>query len=72
MTIGELKTRLAELQNESALGDDTPLILSKDAEGNGFSPLAEMTVEFYAATSTWSGELDDDEGVESIVLWPVN
>ena len=52
MTIDELRQQLAELD----LPGDTPVILSKDAEGNGFSPLVEAETAMYAADSTWSGE----------------
>lgn len=38
------------------LPDDMPVILSKDAEGNGFSPLASAGPGRYEPTSTWSGE----------------
>lgn len=52
------------------------IILSKDSEGNGFSPLHSVTHEMYIAESTWSGELatDDYENFKfnSIVLWPIN
>lgn len=33
------------------------VVMSKDSEGNGFSPLADMSTESYAADSTWSGEI---------------
>jgi hypothetical protein len=52
MTIDELRKRLDDLN----MPGDTPVILSKDAEGNGFSPLVEAEVAMYAADSTWSGE----------------
>ena len=32
------------------------MILRKDAEGNGHSPLAEAWESMYAAESTWSGQ----------------
>lgn len=52
MTIDEFRRQLAELD----LPGDTPVILAKDAEGNGFSPLVEAETAMYAAESTWSGE----------------
>jgi hypothetical protein len=52
MTIDELRKQLDGL---NAPGD-TPVILAKDAEGNGFSPLTEAEVAMYATVSTWSGE----------------
>lgn len=53
------------------------VVQSKDAEGNGFSPLDELCVSKYLADSTWSGEVihpdDDYEGsVDVVCLWPVN
>ena len=35
---------------------DRKVILSRDAEGNGFSPLADAGESMYVADSTWSGE----------------
>lgn len=54
-----------------------PVILEKDAEGNGYSPLADASERTYLATSTWSGEIispdGDYEGAERVVvLGPVN
>lgn len=50
---------------------DTPIIMSKDGEGNRFSPLSASTPDSYLAETTWSGDLDGS-GVPVIVLWPVN
>jgi len=36
---------------------DRQVILEKDAEGNGYSPLADATEGLYEADSTWSGEM---------------
>jgi hypothetical protein len=49
-TCGELADYLA------AQPRDRKVILRKDAEGNGHSPLAEAWEAMYAAESTWSGE----------------
>jgi hypothetical protein len=52
ITVGELREKLAQLP------DDMPVILEKDAEGNGYSPLAAVsTDERYEPESTWSGEV---------------
>lgn len=45
---------IAELQKYHA---DREVIMSKDGEGNNFSPLADMSAGIYVPTSTWSGEL---------------
>ena len=79
MTVGGLKTAL------EAFPDDTIVVMAKDGEGNGFSPLYEGTLERYEAESTWSGEVlytndqDDDvdgseseDGVPAVILWPTN
>ena len=51
------------------LPSDTPVVLSRDAEGNGYSPLACAQPE-----TTWRGDLAaEDEGLphNAAVLWPV-
>lgn len=53
MTLDDLRAELAKLDH---LPGDTPVVLSKDSEGNGFSPLAEVETAMYRAESTWSGE----------------
>jgi hypothetical protein len=50
-TVGELMDYLATQPR------DRKLVLSKDAEGNGFSPLTEAAEAMYLADSTWSGSL---------------
>lgn len=49
-TVGELADFLATQPR------DRKIILRKDAEGNGHSPLAEAWEAMYAAYSTWSGQ----------------
>jgi hypothetical protein len=34
---------------------DAEIVLSKDGEGNSFSPLADHSVGYYVPDSTWSG-----------------
>lgn len=53
MTVKELKQAL------EGVDDSRIVIMSKDEEGNGFSPLAEASTEndVYMADSTWSGEI---------------
>lgn len=38
------------------LDPTTALIQSRDAEGNGFSPVADISIGFYRADSSYSGE----------------
>lgn len=73
MTVGEL---LGILQRVPA---DTPVILGKDAEGNGFSPLNDVEQGFYEAESTYHGEFVrttpyplGPEVVLALLLNPVN
>jgi hypothetical protein len=49
-TVGELMNYLATQPL------DRKVILRKDAEGNGHSPLAEAWEAMYSADSTWSGD----------------
>jgi len=79
-TVGQLKEQLAGLR------DDLLVVLSEDEEGNGFSPLADVTLGKYAADSTWSGQYfdaptiparaDEDQppadAVDVVCLWPTN
>jgi hypothetical protein len=50
-TVGDLMDFLA------AQPRDRKVILRKDGEGNGHSPLAEAGEGLYVADSTWSGEM---------------
>lgn len=52
MNVKELKEAIADLP------DDMEVILQKDGEGNGYSPLADIDSEaIYIPESTWSGEV---------------
>lgn len=69
MKVKELIDALKELPQ------DALVVMSKDAEGNGYSPLADIGQYKYAAHCTWAGEIyptDEEEGEEAIVFWPVN
>ena len=79
MTVRQLIEALSRCPNPDAI-----VILQKDAEGNGFSPLRDEAsndvsiVEGYVADSTWSGEVHDPDEMEPgdytpcIVLVPIN
>lgn len=73
MTVGELLFKLTELEDEQL---DYQVVMSKDAEGNSFSPLDEIVVGAYTPDSTWSGEFTDIEmpagSTNAVCLWPVN
>ena len=53
MTVNQLRDALADLTD---LPGDALVILQKDAEGNGYSPLYSVDRAQYAPDSTWSGE----------------
>jgi len=68
----KVKQFIKELQK---LSQDALVVLAKDAEGNGFSPLFECSTEFYMPSSTYSGDLvgNEEEGSEqAVVIWPIN
>lgn len=50
LTVADLQAALALLPS------DMPVVLAKDGEGNGFSPLAATDPAMYLAATTWSGE----------------
>jgi len=70
VTAGQLRERLA------GIPDDTLVVLAKDGEGNGFSPLSlgadgRLGVAWYVPESTWAGDVydltpdpDDPDGYE--------
>ncbi|MER5750661.1 hypothetical protein [Streptomyces sp. NPDC002088] len=52
MTLAELRAALDALN----LPDDTLVVIAKDAEGNGHSPLVDADHAMYRADTTWLGE----------------
>lgn len=63
------------------LPEDHEVILSKDGEGNSYSPLSSHGTYMYLPESTWSGEIFSEEDAEesellygenAVVFWPVN
>ena len=50
MTVGELIQQLQALEAPHRI-----VVMAKDAEGNGYSPLSSMWIGAYAPDSTWSG-----------------
>lgn len=59
------------------IGDDALVVLARDGEGNGFSPLDEVGEYRYLPETKWSGVLVDEDPagpdvVTALVLWPVN
>jgi hypothetical protein len=81
MTVAQLKKLLVQFP------DDLKVILSKDGEGNEFSPFDGHSIGYYFKESSYSGTfiyeedlaeaeeefgLEVDEGEKVICLWPVN
>ena len=71
MNVGDLKK---DLEN---FPDDMQVVLSRDVEGNGYSPLAFVGEGIYEPYNTYSGEFysledTDDDGERVIAFWPVN
>jgi hypothetical protein len=62
----------------SRLDPDTKVIIAKDAEGNSYSPLAEVDSGKYVPETEWSGdfysEYSDEcvDGERCLVLFPAN
>lgn len=74
MTKAQLIAELADVP------DDALVVLSRDSEGNGYSPLCNVGMCRYAAETTWRGEIDHPDepfdpptlGVVAVALWPVS
>lgn len=77
MTVAEL---IAQLRN---FPPHDIVVMSKDGEGNSYSPLSGLDMAKYVAESTWEGFLldeddeDEDEelkesAVPCVVFWPTN
>ncbi len=76
MKVSELIEILKDLPQEHEV------VMSKDGEGNSFSPCANFGLQMYIPDSTWSGEILSEEDIEegetqeyienAVVLWPTN
>jgi hypothetical protein len=53
MNIGELRKII------EGLDDSTEIIMAKDVEGNGYSPLDQCRQWLYVPKSTWAGNVYD-------------
>lgn len=62
MKVGRLKELLKNIDN------DRIIVLSRDSEGNSYSPLAEIDDSYvYVAETTWSGEIYIDKLTPELV-----
>jgi hypothetical protein len=78
MNVAQLKEALTNLP------DDCLVVLAKDAEGNTFSPVEELSEGLYSPIRSWFGDFiqlenvgDENyfqlpEGIPAVVIWPVN
>lgn len=74
MKVKELVEQLLEMDQEALI------VLQKDSEGNGFSPLSDCYDAVYLPDSTYSGtvphpdDVDPDETgyINAIILFPIN
>ena len=69
ITVQELIKKLEKLPLQSIV------VMSKDSEGNEFSPLVQIEDLYYIPENDWSGEIDykpSDKSQKCIVLWPTN
>lgn len=78
MTVKQLRDLLNKLPG------DVNIILSRDAEGNMFSPLDSVTSGIYIAQTTYCGDFNELHTLgefdishapgesEAVCLWPVN
>ena len=55
MTVRKLIKELGKLDPKRIV------VMSRDAEGNGFSPLADVATGAYTPDTTWSGEVHLEE-----------
>lgn len=75
MKVGELKKVLEELTKSYLGAEDWEVVMSKDGEGNSFSPLYEFSTVEYTPENSWSGEIDEpleEDDFNAICLWPTN
>lgn len=52
MTVEQLIKKLEKIENKKRI-----VVMSRDAEGNGYSPLSGFWEASYKAETTWSGEV---------------
>ena len=69
MTVKQLIKKLQDLPQNALV------VMSKDSEGNSFSPLSEGSTEWYVPDSSYSGDLVEEKekgAKQAVVLWPTN
>ena len=53
------------IETLSALPPDSVVVLQRDAEGNGYSPMAGAEAAKYMPETTWSGECPHPDDIEN-------
>lgn len=65
MKVSEFREALAKFP------DDAIVVVAKDAEGNAFAPLDEMSLGAYERTGAWSGDftcINEDDDFEDFFI----
>lgn len=61
------------IETLSTLHPETLVVLSRDSEGNSYSPMSQSySLECYRAENSWRGDIDVEDSVPCVVLYPVN
>lgn len=69
----KVKELISELQK---LDPEAEVVLSKDSEGNNFSPAADFSIGKYCPENTYSGEFvsedNESDSIKAVCIWPTN
>jgi hypothetical protein len=75
MKVKELLQILKNLEAASPETLEYEVVMSRDAEGNGYSPLYNTALVRYEEDNSWGGEVsgwDEDVEMNAFCLWPSN
>ncbi len=75
MKVKELLQILKNLEAASPETLEYEVVMSRDAEGNGYSPLYNTALVRYEKDNSWGGEVsgwDEDVEMNAFCLWPSN
>jgi len=75
MKVKELLQILKNLEATCPEVLEYEVVMSRDAEGNGYSPLYNTALVRYESDSSWGGEVsgwDEDIEANAFCLWPTN
>jgi hypothetical protein len=72
----QIEDLIARLQTIAAAAPGVHVVMSKDGEGNDFSPLFQITLGVYRARDSWHGDVGEPApggtDVNAVVLWPMS